>query len=84
MAQALQFCIEFLVLMAHVLSEVADLIIEDLLELIPYKIDFLVLLLDHVHEILPALLHYFLQPIYLIVLLLLNPLVFLVNGSVGA
>ena len=69
--------------MAHVLPEVADLIVEDLLELVPDEVDLLVLLLDHVHEILPILLDHLLQPADLVVLLLLDALVLLVDGGVG-
>lgn len=69
--------------MAHVLSEVADLIIEDLLEFVSDNIDFLVLVLDHVHEILSVFLYHLLQPVDLIVLLLLDLFVLLVNCSVS-
>ena len=61
----------------------ADLIVEDLLELVPDEVDFLVLLLHHVHEILPVLLHDLLQPADLVVLLLLDALVLLVDCGVG-
>lgn len=69
--------------MAHVLAEVANLIVEDLLELVPDEVDFLVLLLHHVHEIFPVLLHHPLQPVYLVLLLLLDSLVLLINSGVG-
>lgn len=82
LAQALELCAEFLVLVPHVLLEVADLVIEDLLELVPDYVDFLVLFLHHVHEIFSVLLDHLLQPADLIVLLLLHSLVLLVNGRV--
>lgn len=83
LAQSLQFRVEFLVLVAHVLPEVADLIVEDLLEFIPDEVDLFVLLLHHVHEILPVLLDDLLQPADFVVLLLLDALVLLVDGGVG-
>lgn len=61
----------------------ADLIIEDLLELVPDDIDLFVLFLHHLHEIFSVLLDDLLQPVDLIILLLLDSLVLLVNGSIG-
>ena len=83
MAQSLQLGIEFLILVAHVLPEVANLVIEDLLKFVPDEVNFLVLLLHHVHKIVSVLLDYLFQPADLIVLFLLDPLMLLVNGGIG-
>lgn len=69
--------------MTHVLPEVADLIVKDLLELVTDDINLFVLFLHHLHEILSVLLDDLLQSVDLIVLLLLDSLVLLENGSIG-
>ncbi len=47
LSQAIELSLKFLILRAHILAQMADLIVESLLEFIIYKLDLLILLLDH-------------------------------------
>jgi hypothetical protein len=82
-AQAVEFSVEALVLLAHILPQVAQLGVEELLELASQLIDFLVLLLHHRQEVLPVLAHYSLQTLDLRILFPSAALLLLVGSAVS-
>jgi hypothetical protein len=72
-----------LVLLTHVLPQVAYFIIKDLLELVPDLLDLFVFLLNHCQEFISVLLHHLLKALDLVLLFLLDPIVFFVDGVVS-
>lgn len=83
LSQSIELCLEFLILRAHVFSQMADLVIEPLLELIVYYLYLPILLLHHVQEVLSILLNNTLQPNYLVIFLLLCALVLLEHSIIN-
>lgn len=83
LSQSIELCLEFLILRAHVFSQMADLVIEPLLELIVYYLYLPILLLHHVQEVLSILLNNTLQPNYLVIFLFLCALVLLEHSIIN-
>ena len=82
-SESVEFSGEAGVLLAHVLPEVAELIVEQLFELDPQLLYLPVLFLHHAQEVLPVLRHHSLQALDLSLLLPPAPLLLLEAGGVA-